>query len=148
MLKVRDIMNGNFFSIPSHTPVIEVANQMREERVTAIPVCDGGKFQGIVTIEDFVDFVANGIDPVIAPVISIINDHCPVISPGITIVQALEMMTENHTHVLVVMRNGKMQGFLTLEDIVQKSQPLLGMVFGKTSKTGTQANKKQAGKQL
>ena len=65
MPKVRDIMTSEFISVPPHTPVIEVAHQMKAMGIRVIPVCERGKFQGLITERDIVvGTVATATDPV------------------------------------------------------------------------------------
>ena len=135
MLKVRDVMASEFASVSSHTPVIEMAHQMKVSGTGVIPVCDNGKFQGIVTERNIViGIVATAADPVTEPARSVMNNNLPIISPGDDIIQAAKVMVNNGVRVLPVAQNEKLLGLFTLDDLAQESLALAAMVFSKTVK--------------
>ena len=137
MLKVRDVMTSEVIPVLPSTPVIEVAYQMKVSGTGVIPVCDNGKFRGVITERDIViGIVATGTDPVTEPARSIINNHQPIISPGDDIMQAAKVMVNNGVRVLPVAQNGKLLGLFTLDDLAGESLALAAMVFSKTIKLG------------
>jgi len=135
MLKVGDVMTSEFASVLPHTPVIEVAHQMKVLGTGVIPVCDNGKFRGVITERDIViSIVATGGDPVTETARSVMNNHLPVILPGEDIMQAAKVMVNNGVRMLPVAQNGKLLGLFTLDDLARESLALAAMVFSKTIK--------------
>ena len=133
MAKVRDVMNTELTSVPSSTPIIEVAHQMKIQGTETIPVCDHGKFRGVITARDIVtEIVANAVDPVVETARSVVNKHQPLISPGEEIMQAAKLMVNDGVHILAVVQNGELLGLLTLEDLARESMALAALVFSKT----------------
>jgi CBS domain-containing protein len=141
MAKVRDIMNTEVISVPSSTPIIEVAHQMKNRGTGIIPICDQGKFRGLITERRIVtEIIANAIDPVVESAGSVMNKHQPVISPDDEIMQAAKVMISNDVQVLAVVQSGELLGLLTLEDVARESLALAAMVFSKTMTSQTTAH--------
>ncbi len=135
MLKVRDCMTAEFVSVPPSTPVIEVAHQMKISGTGFIPVCDNGKFCGLITEREIVTgIVAAAIDPVSEPARSVMNSYCPAISPGKDIIQAAKVMADHGIRVLPVVQSRRLLGLLTLENLICENLTLAAMVLTKTAK--------------
>ena len=136
MAKVRDIMNTQIISVPSSAPIIEVAHQMKNRGMGVIPICDQGKFRGLITERHIVtEIIANAVDPVVETAGSVTNKHQPAISPDEEIMQAAKVMVNNDVQVLAVVQNGELLGLLTLEDVARENLALAAMVFSKTIKS-------------
>jgi CBS domain-containing protein len=149
MAKVRDIMNTEAIFVPPSAPIIEVAHQMKIRGTGVIPICDQGKFRGLITERHIVtEIVANAIDPVGAPASSVMNKHQPVISPDEDIMQAAKIMINNNVHVLAVAQNGELLGLLTLDDLARESLALAAMVFAKTVAPQSTAHQEIRNKKL
>ena len=63
---VRDLMTPAVTTITSEVTVREAANLMRGHRAGSLPVVDGGKLVGIVTVWDFLDLIGRGADRPVA----------------------------------------------------------------------------------
>jgi CBS domain-containing protein len=149
MSKVRDIMNTHIISVPPSAPIVEVAHQMKMRGTGVIPICDQGKFRGLITERHIVtEIIANAIDPVVETAGSVINKHQPVITPDEEIMQAVKVMVSNDVQVLAVVQNGELLGLLTLEDLARESLALAVMVFSKTMTSRTSAEAKVQGKRI
>jgi len=134
-VKVKDIINGDVISVASSTPIIEVARQMRDCGAGVIPVCENGKFQGVITERDIViSLVAAASDLKKQQAGTLAHSRHPMISPGVDIMQAAKMMVDHGVRVLPVVQNGKLLGLFTLEDLARESIALAAMVFSKTIK--------------
>jgi len=149
MVKVRDIMNAEVISVPSSTPIIEVAHQMKIRGTGVIPIYDQGKFRGLITERHIVtEVIANAVDPVVETAGSVTNKHQPAISPDEEIMQAAKVMVNNDVQVLAVVQNGELLGLLTLEDLARASLALAAMVFSRTMASRTSAEAKVQGKRI
>lgn len=124
MLKVKDVMTSEVISVGPSAPVIEVARQMLASRQWVIPVCDNSKFRGVITERDVVGIIATGCDPVTEPASSVMSNHPSIMSPGADIMEAVKVMLNNGAWVLPVVRNGKLLGLLTLDDLARESLTL------------------------
>jgi len=124
MLKVQDFITSEVISVAPSAPVIEVAQQMLAFGRGVIPVCDNGKFRGVVTERDLVRLLATGCDPVTEPASSVMSNHPSIVSPGADIMEAVKVMLNNGAWVLLVVQNGKLLGLLTLDDLARESLTL------------------------
>ena len=135
MVKVRDIMTSEFPSVSPSTPIVEVAQKMRDSGTGVIPICANGKFRGVVTERDIViGIVASAGNPKREHVRSLVNNQCPVISPGDEIILAAKVMVDRGVRVLPVAQNSKLLGLFTLDDLARESMALAAAVFVKTTK--------------
>jgi len=135
MVKVRDIMTREFISVPPSTPIIKVAQEMRNSRTGAIPVCDKGKFRGVITERDIViGIVANACNPKREHAGSLVNIRHPIISPGEEIMQAAKVMVNHGVRVLPVAQSGKLLGLFTLDDLTRESLTMAAVVFTQTAR--------------
>ena len=60
--KVADLMTPNVVSIPKTAPVKKAASLMRGRTIGCIPVTDGRRLVGIVTVSDLLDLLGRGVD--------------------------------------------------------------------------------------
>jgi CBS domain-containing protein len=130
-MKVRDIMTRNVTGVRPTASIVEVARQMGDSGVGVIPVCENGKFYGIITERDVVMSVssANGNEQ---RAVALAHHRNPMVSSGVEASEAARMMTEHGVRVLPVVQNGKFIGLLTLDNLARESLALAAMVFAKT----------------
>jgi predicted transcriptional regulator len=60
-MQVRVLVNPGLLWAEPDEPLVELARRMRAERVGALPVRDGDRLLGIVTEQDVVQAVADGV---------------------------------------------------------------------------------------
>ncbi len=117
-MRVKEVMDTAVNPVSPSTPIIEVAHQMKLSRTGSIPICNKGRFRGLITERDIVfNVVARAIDPVTETVSSIMNKHLPVVSPDDDIMDAAKVMADSNIHILPVVQSGKLVGLLTLESL-------------------------------
>ncbi|MFH1638706.1 MAG: CBS domain-containing protein [Chloroflexota bacterium] len=132
MLKIAEIMDRMVVSIPSSASVIEAAQQMKACGNGIIPVCDDGRFRGVITERDIVvGIIAQTLDPAAEKVFSVMKNNIPAVSPDDDIWHAANMMVDNSTLILPVVDRGNLVGLFTLEDFARESPALAAMVFTK-----------------
>lgn len=142
-MKVKDIISNDVVIMSPSAPIIEVAHQMKMSRTGVIPICDHGKFRGVITERDIViGITASTGDVAAKPVGSVMNNHSPTISSGIDIVEAARIMANNCVRVLPVVQNGKLFGLFYLEDLAQESPALATLVFSKMVKLHAPSEKR------
>ncbi|ORX73239.1 CBS-domain-containing protein [Linderina pennispora] len=99
------------------TPVMEIARQMRANRVTASLVVDdeSGAIAGIFTSKDIVlRVIAAGLDPRTCSVVRVMTPHPDTVAPQTSLVDALKRMYERH--------------YLNLPVVAEDSGEILGLV--------------------
>lgn len=57
-IRVSDVMTTDVITVSPDTPMSKLRNILREKRISGAPVVDGGKLVGIVSIEDFIGWLA------------------------------------------------------------------------------------------
>jgi len=55
-LKVRDAVTKNVITIGPETLMSELREILRSNRISGVPVMDGDKLVGIISIEDFINW--------------------------------------------------------------------------------------------
>ena len=53
-MKVKDVMHGGLTFVAPSTPILEMAQIMREANIGAIPVAENNRLVGIVTDRDII----------------------------------------------------------------------------------------------
>lgn len=134
MAKVEQIMTNNAATISPSSPIIEVAQKMRDCGQSTMPVCENGKFRGIITESSIVTkVVASAQNPKREHASSLMTNGIPKVSVGCDIVDAAKIMASHRVHFLPVVHNGgKFVGLLTLNDLVKESVALASMVLART----------------
>jgi uncharacterized protein (DUF2267 family) len=120
-LTIDQVMTRDVEVVRPEDTLREVAEKMRTLNVGPLPVCDGQKLQGIITDRDIVvRAVSQGMDPNTTPVSRVMTDEVEYIfaDEGIE-VAAHRMREEQIRRILVVDRNEKLVGILSLGDISQ-----------------------------
>lgn len=100
-------------------PVSEAARLMLENNLKALPVEDGGKLVGTISIEDIVQALGDRFFSRFK-VRDVMSRDLITITPETTIGQALVIMRENGISRLPVIQEGKLSGILTIHDIIVK----------------------------
>jgi CBS domain-containing protein/anti-sigma regulatory factor (Ser/Thr protein kinase) len=57
-IRVRDVMKDNVVTISPQAPMSELRNILRDKRISGVPVVDGDKLVGIISIDDFIGWLA------------------------------------------------------------------------------------------
>lgn len=121
-MKVRELMTTDVTSAELGTTLEEIATIMRHEDVGAVPVVDDGELVGIVTDRDIVvRCVAEGGDPGESTAEDILSEGLVTVAPEADIQEAEEMMSRHQIRRLPVVREGRLEGMITLGDIAVKA---------------------------
>lgn len=118
-MKIYDLMSHSVSCVRPETSIVQVAKQMRQEDVGAIPVCDDqDRVLGIVTDRDIViRSVSNGSENLSA--MDIMSRNPITVSPGMNTHEAALLMAGNQVRRLPVVENERLVGFLSLSDIAR-----------------------------
>jgi len=95
-------------------PLREALATMREHDVSGLPVVEGDRPVGILTARD-IRFERNLDQPVSA----LMTRELVTVSPGVTNVEARELLHQNRIEKLLVVDGGKLVGLITIKDILQ-----------------------------
>jgi CBS domain-containing protein len=114
--------------------IVGVAELMRDSGRHVIPVCEKGKFIGLVTERDIGASLAScGANPDGRRAGELANSRHPMVSPGVDMMEAAKLMAQHGVQVLPVAINGRLLGLLTLDDLAGESMALAAMVFAKAT---------------
>jgi CBS domain-containing protein/anti-sigma regulatory factor (Ser/Thr protein kinase) len=59
-LKVADVMTKELITVTPQTPMSELRRILRENRISGTPVIDGERMTGVISVEDFINWMAQG----------------------------------------------------------------------------------------
>jgi CBS domain-containing protein/anti-sigma regulatory factor (Ser/Thr protein kinase) len=62
-LRVNDVMRRNVIAVKPGTPMAELRQILRDNKISGTPVADGDRLVGIVSLEDFIKWLAEGMRP-------------------------------------------------------------------------------------
>lgn len=104
-----------------HDTVLQVATQMREQRISSMVVCEEKKPIGILTDRDLRNkVVAEGIDPSLITAADIMNAPLITVDEDDYIFEALYLISRNNIHrVCVVDKDNRLTGIITDSDILR-----------------------------
>jgi CBS domain-containing protein len=118
---IREIMTESVVTAAPSANVRELAELMRERNVGSVVLVDGDKPVGFVTDRDLtLSVLADGRDAGDRA-----SDHAssPVITaePGMDVQEAAELMVRHGIRRLVVVDDGRLDGIITLDDLVART---------------------------
>ncbi len=59
-MRVAEAMTCNVVTVAPETPMSELRDLLRSNRISGVPVVDGDKVEGIISIEDFIKWLSEG----------------------------------------------------------------------------------------
>jgi CBS domain-containing protein len=118
-VKVRDVPPGRLLSVEPDTTIAEVAKRMRVADSDSVAVMTMGSLMGIITEQDLVRAIADGVNPqqVTANVI-MSADPATVAADEDVAVVAVKMMRLGIRHLPVVDHEGSPIGLISARDLV------------------------------
>lgn len=135
MAKVRDIINSNgTVSVTPWDSIAYVARQMKTSGSGVIPVCEKGKFQGLVTESDIVTGAVASASDLNRSISTVMTNYLPPVSPDNDVLQALDLMVASCARVLPVVEHDRLIGLLTLDDLARQSPALAALVYYRIAK--------------
>lgn len=121
MVPVKMVMSKKILKVRRGTKVKKVAEMMRDKQVGSVLVSDGtNSYAGIVTDADVVRrLVAEGLDPETTPVEKVMTTPLLAIEADRSVVDANDIMDQEHIRHLGVIENGKIIGVLSVRDLLR-----------------------------
>lgn len=131
-LRAKDLMTRDAATVSKDEPVKKAVEIMRKLDIRTLPVVDkDGELIGIIGIKDIVNYSwgvrdaqkigerSGNNDPVEIKVGSLAIDHVLTIAPDDDIGSVVKLMGTKKVSALPVVEKGKMQGILTMYDLVE-----------------------------
>jgi CBS domain-containing protein len=106
-------------ALDATTPCREAAKVMREKRIGAVAVREGGRVVGIVTERDMVARVLAAGDSGVMPIGEAMRTDLPRIAPDATELETTELMRTQYTRHLLVEEKGTVVGIISMRDVIQ-----------------------------
>lgn len=111
---------GAVLSAPISATVEDAVRVMNQHKVGSVVILDGDRLAGIFTERDVLyRVVAAGLQPATTPVSQVMTANPKVISPDMTVDDALAMISEKRCRHLPVIENGQMIGLISQGDITR-----------------------------
>lgn len=122
MQNCQDVMTRNPATCSGQSPVTEAAQLMEREGVGAIPVCENGRLEGILTDRDIaVRVVAGGRDPRQTRIADVMTRDPNCVKADEPIDRALEVMEASQVRrIPVIDGSGKLVGIIAQADIATR----------------------------
>jgi CBS domain-containing protein len=130
--KVVDIMTNKPIVASRDMTLKDAAELMAGENVNSLLIVENNEPVGIVTDEDIVrKCVAKGLDSKKLKLKDIVSSNLMTITPEKDVYDALILMRDNNIRQLPVVNKKKLEGFLTLKDILKIQPELIDLVAEK-----------------
>jgi CBS domain-containing protein len=108
------------YSIEPDDPVLEAIQMMAEHSVGALLVMKGTELVGIVSERDYArKVILRGRSSSETPVWQIMSSPVVTVSPGQTVQECMQLMTDRRVRHLPVVEHGKVVGVLSIGDLVR-----------------------------
>jgi CBS domain-containing protein len=122
-VKLKDIMTTDVLVVPPERIVREVARQMEQHNIGAIPVCDGDRILGMVTDRDIcLKVVAQGKDPDTCKAREVMSVPIVWCYEDTDVEEAIRLMeTRQIRRLIVVDANKKLAGVVALGDVAVRA---------------------------
>jgi CBS domain-containing protein len=121
-MTILNLVDDPIAAVSSYASVAEAIKEMLYRHLGAVAILDeAGRVVGIFTERDvLVKFALTGLDPAVTPVCEFMTTPVHTASSAITPGEALTMMLERHfRHLPIVDADGRIQGILSLRDLLQ-----------------------------
>lgn len=107
-------------TVPAGTSVRDAVAVLRDRRIGALPVVEGGKIVGIFSERDLVSCVCQyGAEALDRPVDQGMSSPALTVDSETPILAALSMMTQQRIRHLPVVESGEIRGIVSIGDLVK-----------------------------
>lgn len=108
------------WSVPSDATVYDAMKMMADKDVGALLIMDGSQFVGVVSERDYArKVILQGRSSKETPVREIATETLITITPECSVDEAMRLITTNRIRHLPVVHEGKVQGMISIGDLVQ-----------------------------
>jgi CBS domain-containing protein/anti-sigma regulatory factor (Ser/Thr protein kinase) len=118
-MKVRDVMTKDVITVGPETPMSELRDILRRNRIAGLPVVDGPKLVGVISIEDFIKWLADRQED--GPIEQRMTQRLETVHDDDPLVLAVDKFEKTGVGRLpVVNRDGaRLTGILTKGDVIE-----------------------------
>lgn len=124
MHTVASILNRkkrNPVSVSPDLSVTEALQVMADQQIGSVVVMQGDQYQGIMTERDYSrKVILKGKHSVSTNVSEIMSTDLPVVSPSDTVDHCMQVMTDRNIRYMPVFNAGKLEGIISMSDIVKE----------------------------
>lgn len=118
---VKDIMSDHIVAVLPSDTVSEAAKLMLEHHIGAVPVVSAGELKGLITDRDIVlRCVAKGKSVEDTKATEIMTTDIAFVTPQQSVKDAADMMASEQVRRLPVLKDGIIDGMVSLADIARK----------------------------
>ena len=111
---------GEVATVPAGTSVRDAVAMLRDRRIGALPVVDGGEIVGIFSERDLVACICeHGADALDRPVDQGMSSPAVTVAGDTPILAALAVMTVQRIRHLPVVESGQIRGIVSIGDLVK-----------------------------
>lgn len=122
-MKVRDLMTANPVTCSPGDSLATAAMHMWNWDCGVVPVVDDGQIRGVLTDRDIcMALFFKGAPASAVTVAEVINGSVYSCSPDDEVAEALRIMRDHQVHRLPVVEDGRLEGLLSLNDVVLEAQ--------------------------
>src|SRR5690349_7646179 len=122
-MKVKDLMTANPVTCSPGDNLASVALQMWDWDCGVLPVVDDGQIRGVITDRDIsMALLFKGKPASAVTVAEVVNGYVYSCSPDDEVADALRIMREHKVRRLPVVEDGRLQGLLSLNDVVLEAR--------------------------
>ena len=118
-MKVEAVMKRKLITLAPDTPMSSLRAILRENRISGVPVVEGESLVGVISVEDFINWLAQGAPD--CPVGQRMSRHVRTLSTGEPLVHAINKLERYGYGRLPVVdgSTGRLVGLVTKGDIIE-----------------------------
>jgi len=116
-LKVQAVMTRRLITLAPDTPMSSLRSILRENRISGVPVVQGESLVGVISVEDFINWLAQGGPD--CPVGERMSRQVRTLSPGEPLVHAIGKLEKYGYGRLPVVEGERLVGLVTKGDIIE-----------------------------
>ena len=116
-LKVQAVMTRRLITLAPDTPMSSLRSILRENRISGVPVVQGESLVGVISVEDFINWLAQGGPD--CPVGERMSRQVRTLSPGEPLVHAIGKLEKYGYGRLPVVDGERLVGLVTKGDIIE-----------------------------
>lgn len=118
-MKVKDVMTKNVKTISPTATMAEAAGTMKKNRIGSLVVVEGGRVVGIITERDLAYKIIAEERSLNTKVREVMSRDLKTIDPERSLKDAAKLMATHVIRRLPVLKEGKLVGILSIEDIMR-----------------------------
>jgi len=116
-MKIKDVMHQKILTVEPDMSIAETAKFMREHKIGCVVIEKESKFIGIITERDIlIKVVAAGKNSEQVQAIDIMSTNLITMDEESTIQEAAALMADKHIRRLLITKEGKIAGIITIRE--------------------------------